>query len=79
MPRWKPKTPSGGGTPKEPAEPRMNSKLRRHYKEKARREKLIRQKPPGTKERFVQGCMIFGIAAVIAFIAAFTYACVVRE
>jgi hypothetical protein len=57
----------------------MNAKLRRHYREKARREKLLRAKPPGTKERFVSGCIAVGILSVIVFIVAFTYACVVRE
>jgi hypothetical protein len=57
----------GGGSGGEPA---LNSKLRRHYKEKARREKLLRQKPPGVKERFVSGCFALGITGAIIFIVA---------
>jgi hypothetical protein len=79
MARWKPKKPSASSGSTDPAEPRMNAKLRRHFKEKARREKLLRQRPPGTKERFVSGCLVAFVLGVIAFIAAFTYACVVRE
>ena len=36
-----------------PGSQQMNAKLKRHFKEKARRERLLRQKPPGVKERFV--------------------------
>ena len=75
MARWKTKK-SGS---KDGAEPRLNAKLRRHFKEKARREKLLRQRPPGTKERFVSGCMAALIVGAIAFVLALTYACFVRE
>ena len=57
-------------------EPQMNSRLRRHFKEKARRERLIRARPPKVKDRFVQGCFAVGIATLIVVIVALTWSCV---
>lgn len=57
----------------------LNSKLRRHYKEKARREKLLRQKPPGFKERFVSGCFALGITGAIILVVALLWTWITYE
>ena len=58
MARWKKATGSGDEA--------VNAKLRRHYKEKAKREKLLRQKPAGLKEKLISiGCAVFLTGAVV--------------
>ena len=56
-----------------------NAKVRRHLKEKLRREKLMRQKPPGFKERFIGGCFGLGIIVSIVFVIALTLTLVFRD
>lgn len=84
MARWKPKKPGSPTAPSrkitaDSTEPRLSSKLRRHYKEKARREKLLRQKKPKLRDYLLNwGCAVL-VLAVLAFTGALTYACFVRE
>ena len=73
MAKWKKSKP---GVKDGAEEARANSRLRRHYKEKARRERLIRSRPPKFKDRFVQGCFAVGIATIIVVIVALTWSCV---
>jgi hypothetical protein len=63
--------------PKKPVE-KGSAKWRRQAREKARREKMLRARPPGVKERFVSGCFAFGIVAIVVFIVALIYAFVTR-
>ena len=57
----------------------MSAKLRRHYKAKARRERQLRSKPPGVKERFIAGCFFFGILGAVVLLTALTWSCLHRE
>jgi len=68
-----PKDPPRKDTPS-----RSSAKVKRHFREKARRQKLLRQRPPGMKERLLSGCMAFGIVGAIAFIVALTWSCLTR-
>lgn len=67
--------------PDKPAGPRtpMNAKLKRHMREKARRSKLMRQRPATFKDKFVSGCLMAGLLSVLVFIAAVIYSCAVGE
>ena len=52
---------------KKPPKGPTNSQIKRHYREKRRRAKAVRAKPPGTKEKFVSGCMALLIGGGILF------------
>jgi hypothetical protein len=66
--------------PKPAARPeRMNAQLKRHLREKARRERVLRQKPPGVKEKLVAGCFSVGIVGAVVFVVALIWACVTAE
>jgi hypothetical protein len=55
------------------------AKLKRHYREKERRTKAMRAKPPGAKEKLISGCMAAGLVGAIVFLAAVTWTCVFAE
>ena len=69
-----PRYPSGSTAPA-----RKNAKLKRHMREKSRREKLLRAKPPGAKEKFISGCFAAGILGVLTVISVLIYACVTYD
>lgn len=56
-----------------------SAKLKRHYREKERRTKAMRAKPPGPKEKLISGCMAAGLVGAIVFLAAVTWTCVFAE
>ena len=56
-----------------------SAKLKRHYRERERRTKAMRAKPPGTKEKLISGCMAAGFVGALVFLAAVTWTCVFAE
>ena len=56
-----------------------SAKLKRQAREKARRIKAIRARPPGAKDKLVSGCMASLLVAVFIFLAAVTWTCVFAE
>ena len=52
-----------------------NAKVKRHFREKKRRQRMLRQRPPGTKEKFLSGCLALGIIGAIVFLCALTWTC----
>ena len=68
---WRKTPDDGAATPP----PKSTARAKRHARQKARREKTLRQRPPGVKERFVAGCMALGIASAVVFLALVAYQC----
>lgn len=70
-----------GGKKKAPARKRKPSpgKLKRQAREKNRRMKALRAKPPGPKEKLVSGCMVSLIMLALLFLAAVTWTCIFAE
>ena len=54
-------------------------KLKSQARQKNRRMKALRARPPGAKDKLVSGCMAGLIVAALVFLAAVTWTCVFAE
>ena len=53
--------------------------LKRHYRQKAKRQKQLRQRDPTVRDKLMSGCMAVGLASGLIFIAAITWTCFFAE
>ena len=58
---------------------KLTARQKRQLRDKRRRERLIRQRPPGAKEKFVSGCLAFGIVAFVTLLGFLTWTCFFTE
>ncbi len=56
-----------------------NAQLKRHHREKKRRMREMRKRPPGPKEKLVSGCIAAFFIGGIIFLVAITWTCLVVD
>ena len=55
------------------------AKQKRAARERKRRERMVRSRPLGVKERFMSGCMTIGALAFVLLISALIWHCAFAE
>lgn len=65
-----------GGKPK--TRQALDPKTKRYHREKVRRQRQVRAMGVGFKERFISGCIAFGLVGLLLLIGGLTWQCLTR-